>query len=30
MPEAYWIAFFSITDPQAYAGYQKQAPAALE
>ncbi|MGB3279322.1 MAG: DUF1330 domain-containing protein [Pseudorhodobacter sp.] len=29
MPKAYWIAFVSVTDPDAYAGYQQHAPAAF-
>ena len=29
MPKAYWIAFVTVTDPDAYAGYQKHAPAAF-
>ncbi|EBA14627.1 hypothetical protein RSK20926_07748 [Roseobacter sp. SK209-2-6] len=30
MPKAYWIAHVTITDPQAYAGYQAVAPAAFQ
>lgn len=29
MPKAYWIAFVTVTDPDAYAGYQQLAPAAF-
>jgi len=29
MPKAYWIAFVTVTDPAAYAGYQQHAPAAF-
>lgn len=29
MPKAYWIAFVTVTDPDAYAGYQQHAPAAF-
>lgn len=29
MPKAYWIANVTITDPDAYAGYQAVAPAAF-
>lgn len=29
MSKAYWIAFVTVTDPDAYAGYQKHAPAAF-
>ena len=29
MPKAYWIAFVTVTDPVAYAGYQQHAPVAF-
>lgn len=29
MPKAYWIALVTVTDPDAYAGYQQLAPAAF-
>ena len=29
MPKAYWIARVTVTDPEAYAGYQALAPAAF-
>lgn len=29
MPKGYWIAFVTVTDPQAYAGYQRVAPDAF-
>lgn len=29
MPKGYWIAFVTITNPEAYAGYQQHAPAAF-
>lgn len=29
MPKAYWIACVTVTDPDAYAGYQRHAPAAF-
>jgi uncharacterized protein (DUF1330 family) len=29
MSKAYWIAFVTVTDPDAYAGYQAHAPAAF-
>lgn len=29
MPKGYWIAFVTITDPDAYLGYQEHAPAAF-
>ncbi|MDW3225080.1 MAG: DUF1330 domain-containing protein [Paracoccaceae bacterium] len=29
MSKAYWIAFVTVTDPIAYAGYQQHAPAAF-
>ncbi len=29
MPKGYWIAFVTVTDPAAYAGYQALAPEAF-
>lgn len=29
MPKGYWIAFVTVTDPQAYSGYQRHAPEAF-
>lgn len=29
MPNAYWIAFVTVIDPEKYAGYQALAPAAF-
>ncbi len=29
MPKGYWIAFVTVTDPDAYAGYQALAPDAF-
>ncbi|CAM3897098.1 DUF1330 domain-containing protein [Phaeobacter inhibens] len=29
MAKGYWIAFVTVTDPDRYAGYQQQAPAAF-
>jgi len=29
MCKAYWIAFVTVTDPDAYSGYQNHAPAAF-
>jgi len=29
MAKAYWIAFVTVTDPDAYAGYQQHAPEAF-
>lgn len=29
MPKAYWIALVTVTDPNAYAGYQQLAPEAF-
>ena len=29
MPNAYWIAFVTVTDPEKYQGYQAHAPAAF-
>ncbi|WP_339115452.1 DUF1330 domain-containing protein [Thioclava sp. GXIMD2076] len=30
MPKAYWIARVTVTDPDAYSGYQALAPAAFQ